>query len=253
MWYKSILFFILCIIIFVSGCTESSDVTQIVEQLPQVQQFMEEHPDATITVTYWSQEEVAAIQDELSQDFGKTITPKPMYKAVTSAGNLVVVTWIDAETQIVLYTHTESANSNQNPEQTPEIEPLPEIPTQEPELPIQEPEPPAPSTQIYNGHITEGDGYQINDYVIDVTEVFFTQNSIIVEVYKNGELQDDALLSQGASHKFNFENDATIEVNIISFKDGIIPSAEISILLSNYDFSEIHDMGVVPGGHEYAT
>ncbi|WMW24369.1 hypothetical protein RE474_09730 [Methanolobus sediminis] len=112
MIYRNSFFMILLVAVLISGCAENNDITSAVEQLPQVQQFLEEHPDATITVTYWSEEEIAEIQDELSQEFGKTVTPKPMYKAVVSSGDIVSITWIDAETQTVLYSYTENTSSD---------------------------------------------------------------------------------------------------------------------------------------------
>jgi hypothetical protein len=52
--------------IIVSGCTGGKDVTSVVKALPEVQQFMHEHPNAKITVTYWSQDDVLKSSQEIS-------------------------------------------------------------------------------------------------------------------------------------------------------------------------------------------
>jgi len=55
-----------------SGCTGKQDVTSVVKALPEVQQFMNEHPNAKITVTYWSKEEVTQSLQEISQQCEKS-------------------------------------------------------------------------------------------------------------------------------------------------------------------------------------
>jgi hypothetical protein len=92
--------------IIVSGCTGGKDVTSVVKALPEVQQFMNEHPNAKITVTYWSKEEIANSSQDISQQCGKPITPVAMYKAIVSEGDLKVISWINAENQIVICSTT---------------------------------------------------------------------------------------------------------------------------------------------------
>lgn len=106
--FKSIIFIIAVIglAILFSGCTGGQDVTSMFKALPEVQQFMIEHPNAQITVTYWSKEEVAQSSQEISQQCDKPITPVAMYKATVSEGNLKIVSWINAENQIVMCSTT---------------------------------------------------------------------------------------------------------------------------------------------------
>ncbi|MCZ7356806.1 MAG: hypothetical protein O8C66_03975 [Candidatus Methanoperedens sp.] len=92
--------------IIASGCVGGQDVTSAFKALPEVQQFMKEHPDAKITVTYWSKDDVAQSSQEISQQCDKPITPINMYKATVSEGNLKVVSWINAENQIVICSTT---------------------------------------------------------------------------------------------------------------------------------------------------
>ncbi len=93
--------------IIASGCTDGQDVTPIVKTLPEVQQFLKEHPNAKITVTYWSKEDVAKFEYEISQQCDKSITPAAMYKAVISEGDLKSIAWIDASTKMLICSATE--------------------------------------------------------------------------------------------------------------------------------------------------
>jgi 3-deoxy-D-manno-octulosonic-acid transferase len=74
-----ILIIVIGLAIIFSGCTGKQDVTSVVKALPEVQQFMNEHPNAKITVTYWSKEEVTQSAQEISQQCEKSITPVDMY------------------------------------------------------------------------------------------------------------------------------------------------------------------------------
>ncbi len=102
-----ILIAIIGLVVLFSGCTGGQDVTPIVKALPEVQQFLKEHPNATIIVTYWSKEEVANSSQQISQQCDKSITPAAMYKATVGEGNLKIVSWIDAENRIVICSATE--------------------------------------------------------------------------------------------------------------------------------------------------
>lgn len=104
--FKSVIIFVVLAVLF-SGCTGGQDVTPIVKTLPEVQQFLKEHPNAKITVTYWSKEDVGKIADEISQQCDKPITPAAMYKAVISDGELKSIAWIDASTQTLICSTTE--------------------------------------------------------------------------------------------------------------------------------------------------
>lgn len=104
---KLLLIVVVGLAVIASGCTGGQDVTSIVKALPEVQQFMKEHPNAKITVTYWSKEEVAQSVQEISQQCDKPITPMAMYKATVNEGDLKIVSWINAENKIVICSATE--------------------------------------------------------------------------------------------------------------------------------------------------
>jgi hypothetical protein len=105
-----ILIIVIGIAIVFSGCTESKDVTLAFKAIPEVQQFLSEHPTAKITMTYWSKEEVEKSANEINQQCDKTITPVAMYKATVSEGDLKLLSWINADTQIVMCSVTQSNN-----------------------------------------------------------------------------------------------------------------------------------------------
>ncbi|HEY9206017.1 MAG TPA: hypothetical protein VIO58_08850 [Candidatus Methanoperedens sp.] len=124
-----LLIFIAVLAVITSGCTNGQDVTSAFKALPEVQQFLKEHPDARITVTYWSKEEVAKSIQEISGQCDKSITPADMYKATINEGDLVVVSWINAETQTVVCSATQgsggSLTKTPSPEQTSYLETTP--------------------------------------------------------------------------------------------------------------------------------
>jgi hypothetical protein len=108
---KSIILIIVILLAIVfSGLTVSKDVTSSFKAIPEVQQFLSEHPTAKITTTYWSKEEVEKSANEISQQCDKTITPVAMYKATVSEGDLKLVSWINADTQIVLCSVSQGDN-----------------------------------------------------------------------------------------------------------------------------------------------
>lgn len=103
-------FFIIVFIVssgmFVSGCTDNQDVSSIFSALPEVQQFLDDNPTASVNIVYWSLDEVDKISSELEEQFGKSVTPVAMYKATVTDGDVEVIAWIDAKTRVVLFTST---------------------------------------------------------------------------------------------------------------------------------------------------
>ena len=92
-----------------SGCTGNNDITSAVKALPEVQQILNEHPRAKITTTYWSKEDAEKSVDEISKQCDKTISPVAMYKATVSEGELKFISWINADTQIVICSVTQGS------------------------------------------------------------------------------------------------------------------------------------------------
>ncbi len=109
----------------------------------------------------------------------------------------------------------------------------------------------ASATEIlFNGSMEEGDGYQINNYVIEITEVFVEADSAVFNVYEKNELKHDEMLAEDDSYEFTIEGE-DIELTLISVSSGLIPRANIAITISDDDI--IYTEGVIDGGHEKAT
>lgn len=102
---------------------------------------------------------------------------------------------------------------------------------------------------LFNGSIEEGDGYQINNIVIDVAEVFVDAGTCIFEVYDQGELIHDKMLSEDDSFSFDVEEGA-IEFTLYSVIGGMVPRATISITIDDDD--SVYQEQVVDGGHDKA-
>ena len=107
------------------------------------------------------------------------------------------------------------------------------------------------SVEYYEEEIKVGDGYQINNYVIDVTDVFLSDKLTVFKVYKNGDDEPicDEMIGINESFKFNFE-DGEAELKLLSVGSGVLNRANVFITVKNVD---IYVMGIVNGGHEYAT
>jgi archaellin len=150
--------------VITSGCTGGQDVTSVVKALPEVQQFMNEHPNAKITVTYWSKEEVSNSSQEISQQCDKSITPAAMYKATVSEGDLKIVSWINAENQIVVCSTTTGGAS-----------PIAAIPT------VTQTSQPITTTGRASPTVTPNQGTQANKFEIlnlDVQQVILSDSEI---------------------------------------------------------------------------
>ncbi|SFM79971.1 BatD family protein [Methanolobus profundi] len=109
------------------------------------------------------------------------------------------------------------------------------------------------AVELYNGSITTGDGYQVNNFVIELTDAFPSAESASFYVYNNGNEVDDFLVNEDDSYEFDFEDDATIEVTLLSVSSGTLPVARVSIVLNNYLLNDVFESGVVDGGYKYAV
>lgn len=98
---------VILLIVLFSGCTGGQDITPALKELPEFQQFLKEHPNAKIIITYWSKEEVEKMAQEISQQCDKPITPVAMFKATISDGDLKIVSWINEANQKVICSITE--------------------------------------------------------------------------------------------------------------------------------------------------
>ncbi len=106
---------------------------------------------------------------------------------------------------------------------------------------------------LYNDTIEMGNGYQINNYVIDVTDVFVDANSVSFYVYHRDKEVKDILISRGDSFEFDIDDGGKVKVILNSVVGSVIPRASVSIVLTDYDFRDLHKNELVQGGHRSAT
>lgn len=106
---------------------------------------------------------------------------------------------------------------------------------------------------IFEGDIKEGDGYQINNYVIDITDVFVEANTASYYVYEKNTKIETGLLDVNETAEFDFEDEGKLYLRLKSVHGGIIPRATVEITVSNYDKSEIYSNELIDGGHSEAS
>ena len=106
--------------------------------------------------------------------------------------------------------------------------------------------------EIYNSTIREGNGYQMNNYVIDVTDVFVSANTVVFKVYEKDELKIDKMIGINNSVTFDFY-DGEVELKLLSVTSGTLPLAKVFITVSNYNIADLYANDVITGGHAYAT
>ena len=109
---NKIIFLTIAISMLTLGCIENQDVTPAVKALPEFQQFMKENPNAKISITYWSKEEVTASSNEINQKCDRNVTPVAMYRAIMTEGELKIIAWINAENNKPLCIISEGKPSN---------------------------------------------------------------------------------------------------------------------------------------------
>ncbi len=106
--------------------------------------------------------------------------------------------------------------------------------------------------ELYNSSIDDSDGYQINNFVIDVY-VISDANVASFYVYEKDVLIDDIMLNMNESFSFDF-NDGKVELLLRSTVGGGLSSkANVLITISGYNPKDLYFYDIVDGGHEYAT
>lgn len=106
--------------------------------------------------------------------------------------------------------------------------------------------------ELYNSSIDDSDGYQINNFVIDVY-VISDAHVASFYVYEKDVLINDIMLNMNESFSFDF-NDGKVELLLRSTVGGTISSkANVLITISGYNPKDLYFYDIVDGGHEYAT
>lgn len=133
---KTIFLILIMSILFVSGCIDNDvDVTKLVKQTQQGQDFLSNYPRAEITAVSLSNETIASMIDEIRIDCHQTIPVKAYWnvKLTDPDTNTKLKMWIDKETQevvcIIKKANTNKTEPNNQTQEIPENNdnPIPEI------------------------------------------------------------------------------------------------------------------------------
>ncbi|MCZ7402084.1 MAG: cupredoxin domain-containing protein [Candidatus Methanoperedens sp.] len=209
---KLFLLELIILVSFISGCVYDKNVTSTVNALPEVQQFLKDHPDAKIAVTFWSKDEVTNSEQEISQQCDKKIVPTDMFKSTISEGNLKTIVWINAENLTVICSVIEETPVTPSPTSSSVIAPTPS-PIITPPSPssVTSPQPtsiPTASTGTVSVFIKN---FAFNPSIITIpvgTTVIWTQmDNAYCTV--TGDGFDSGILGQGETYIWTFNNSGT--------------------------------------------
>ncbi len=87
------------IVLSVLGCT--LNLEQAFKMIPMVQEFLNDHPNSEMLITYWTSEEVNSSMSEITDLCNKSLPIEPMYLARVSEGNFEVIAWFTDTYQLM--------------------------------------------------------------------------------------------------------------------------------------------------------
>jgi len=92
-------------VVVISGCVNqgmgSQAILDVAKSSPQIQEFLSEHPNATIKITHWDNESVLANITDIRNLCGNQMKVKEYYKLEMESENISAVSWIDVGNQVV--------------------------------------------------------------------------------------------------------------------------------------------------------
>lgn len=106
-------------------------------------------------------------------------------------------------------------------------------------------------TSVYEGDIEEGQAYQLNNYVIEVTDVFPEASTASYYVYEKDKEVTDGLLSVNKTADFSFEGKGKVEIRLKSIHAGKV--AKVEIMLSNYSIGDLYVNKILEKGRSEAV
>lgn len=106
---------------------------------------------------------------------------------------------------------------------------------------------------VYEGDIEEGQAYQLNNYVIEFTDIFPEANTVSYYVYEKDKAIADGLMDVNDSAEFDFEEESKVRIRVKSIHSGGTPSATIEITISNYNTEDLFVNRVIEDGRSDAT
>ncbi|UCD03768.1 MAG: hypothetical protein JSW73_04480 [Candidatus Woesearchaeota archaeon] len=133
--------------IFVSGCSglggaATLDVSSIVKQIPEIKAFLDEHPDAEISIVFWKSDYLENNTDKISEKCMPAIEAGESYyraEIIDEGGTIIAWLTSDAREAICVIrkaTGVKSLAVEETQDTEPETPPTPEPETQE--APVEE-------------------------------------------------------------------------------------------------------------------
>ena len=96
-------------IFLVSGCT-GKDLTPIVKNMPQFQEFLKDHPNANIQIIKVSESYISENLQTIKAQCGDELEIKPYYKVTITENNTTILAYLDTETQELICLYKPSTN-----------------------------------------------------------------------------------------------------------------------------------------------
>lgn len=106
-------------------------------------------------------------------------------------------------------------------------------------------------TAIYEGNIKEGQAYQLNNYIIEFTDIFPEANTASYYVYEKDKEVKDGLLGVNKTADFSFEKKGKVEMRLKSVHGGGV--ATVVITLSNYSLGDLYINKLLENGRSEAV
>jgi len=117
--------FFAVLLIASSGCIGGFDFERVAETSPQIQSFMDEHPNAEFRIIHLTEEQSAAMIDEIREQCGEQMVAKEYYKVAIDdeESGLMLIAYIDAKTEQLEGAYIKGAESTPTPTPTPTVSP----------------------------------------------------------------------------------------------------------------------------------
>ncbi|RXA20952.1 DUF11 domain-containing protein [Methanosarcina sp. MSH10X1] len=106
-------------------------------------------------------------------------------------------------------------------------------------------------TAVYEGNIKDGQAYQLNNYVIEITDIFPEANTASYYVYEKDKEVTDGLLGVNKNADFSFEEKGKVEMRLKSVHSGGVVTVEIT--MSNYSTGDLYTNKLLEKGRSEAV
>jgi uncharacterized repeat protein (TIGR01451 family) len=107
---------------------------------------------------------------------------------------------------------------------------------------------------VFDGDIEEGKAYQLNNYIIEITDIFPEANTASYYVYERDKEIENGLLDVNQTAEFDFEGNGKIQIRLKSVSaGGVLPRAAIEITMSDYNAGDLYTNKALEKGRSEAT